>query len=135
VGHPAAHVVLGEDHVVGADPLQDAAVGHGDRLGPDVRHLQGGQHRRAQDAGLQVGADTDHGPGELPRPQLPHDLLVGGVGLDGMGEVAGGALHVAGVSVDPQDLVAQLRERLGHRGPEPPEPDHQDPVVRSVPSQ
>jgi hypothetical protein len=135
VGDPAAHVVLGEDDVVGADTLQDAAMGHGDRLGPDVRHLQVDQHRRGQDAGLHVGADADHGPPELAGPELPQDLDVGGVGLHDVGEVVGEVLHDPLVDVHAEHLVAEAHQRLRQRAPEPPEPDHQHPVLRHGPSQ
>jgi hypothetical protein len=60
----------GEDHVVGTDPLEDVAVGLGDRLRPDARDADVGERRGGQDARLDVAADRHDGDLEVLRTEL-----------------------------------------------------------------
>jgi hypothetical protein len=103
---PLAHVVLGEDHVVGADAVQDAAVLGADRLGPDVVDLQLDQQRRGEDAGLDVAADGHHRPVEVGHAQLAQRLHVGGVSGRDLGDLPRQRLRDLRPVVDGQHLGA-----------------------------
>lgn len=81
MGGPLAGVALGIDDVPGPDPLQDAPVSRCDGLGPHLTHAEVDQDAGAEQARLDVVADGDHGDVELLGPELTHGVLVGGVGL------------------------------------------------------
>ncbi len=55
----------------------------------------------------------DHRPVELVDRELAHRLLVGGVGLDDVGQPARETLHGPGVLVDAEDLDALAHELEG----------------------
>lgn len=80
--HAAAHIGFGLDHMVGAGALQVAAMLGAERLGPDVRDAEFGQRRRREHAGLDVGADRDHGTRESLHAEATQRLAVRRVGLD-----------------------------------------------------
>ena len=69
-----------------------------------AERLEAGQQRGGQDARLQVGADADHGPAELARPELLHDVPAALLERAGIESVAGcGVRH-------------QIEIGEGHRG-------------------
>lgn len=74
---PPAHVVLGQDDVVGTDAFKDLAVLAAGGPRPDVGQGRVDEVGGGQDAGFQVGADADHYAGELPDAEL---CQRGGVG-------------------------------------------------------
>src|SRR3546814_10017959 len=47
-----------------SDALEDATVGLGDRLGPDVRHTEVLERRSGEDAGLDVGRSEERRVGK-----------------------------------------------------------------------
>jgi hypothetical protein len=131
---PLAHVVLGPDHVVDADLVQDPRVRLADRLGPHVADAELEDHRRRQDARLEVGAHAHDGAVELRHAQLAHGLEVGGVGLHDVGQPAGERADDPRVGVDAEDLDALLGELERQRAAEAAESDHDD-ARGVVPSQ
>jgi hypothetical protein len=123
VRHPHAHVVLGEHDGVGADSAEDASVGLGDGLGPDVGDLEVVERRGGEDAGLDVAADAHDRGLEVGGPELAQRGDVGGVGLDDVSEGARHLLDHARVGVDAEDLVAEVLEGLAERAAEAAEAD------------
>ena len=98
----------------------------GDRLGPDFvdAELVKGEH--AEHAGLDVGADADHGSPEIVDAELAQRIAVGRVGLHDVGELVRPALHQVGVLVDGEHLVPQTDERGSDCAAEPAEADDDD---------
>jgi hypothetical protein len=108
---------------------EDPGMRIADRLGPDVADSELQQDRGRQDARLQVVADPDHRPGELVQRQLPHRLLVGGVGLDDVRQPSRQGLDHLVVVVDAEHLDALVGELEGERLPEPAQADDGDRVA------
>ncbi len=122
-GDAAAHLGLGEDDVVCADALEDAAVRLGERLGPDVRDADVDERAGGEHARLDVGADGDDGGHDVADAELAQGALVRRVGLGDVGQQAAHVLHADRVGIEPEHLVAHVDQRGGERGTEPAEAD------------
>ena len=125
MGNPHAHITLGEHHLGGTDPFEDAGVRFGEGLGPDRRDLQVDERSGGQDGCLDVGADGNHRGAHILGADLAQGLQAGGVGLEDVAECAGVVGDEVGVEVDPHDVVTHLLQRDGERRAEAAETDHQ----------
>nr|WP_291833562.1 hypothetical protein [Candidatus Microthrix sp.] len=101
MGNPHAHITLGEHHLGGTDPFEDAGVRFGEGLGPDRRDLQVDERSGGQDGCLDVGADGNHRGAHILGADLAQGLQAGGVGLEDVAECAGVVGDEVGVEVDP----------------------------------
>ena len=115
--------------MVGTDPLQDAPVGLGERLRPDVRNAEIDERSRGEDGRLDVGTDRDDGRDRVADAELAQGQFVRGVGLDDVREDAAHVLDAHRVGVEAEDLVAHVDEGGGERGTESTEADDHDLAV------
>jgi len=110
MGDPLAHVRLGIDHMVRADPRRDLSVLGGQRLDPDVFDAQLGQRHDGHQACRHVGADADDRVGKIGDAELPQRHDIGGIGLHRMGQQIGPGVHRLRRLIDAHHVMAQTRQ-------------------------
>ena len=122
MGGTLTGVELGVDDVLGADAAQDAAMGAGDGLGPDLGGLEVHEVTGDEDGGLQGGRHPHDRGAELGGAQLLEGLHVRGVGLH-QGDTAGPLAHDRGIGLHGQHLAPQPVQGGGHGRAEASQPD------------
>ena len=88
--------------------------------------LEVGEHGRGKDARLDVAPDRDHRGPEVAGAELAHRVDARRVGLGHVCDHVPVLLDVLRVDVDPEDLVAQLDQRLREVPAEASEPDDEE---------
>ena len=122
MGGALTGVELGVDHVVSADAPQDASVGAGDGLGPDLGRLQVHEVAGDEDGGLQGGRHPHDRRAELGGAQLLQGLHVRGVGLH-QRDAAGPLAHDRRIGLHGQHLAPEPVQGGGNSGAEASQPD------------
>ena len=111
-GECNGRVAFRVENVGDAELLEDARVGGAARLRDDVLDAEFLQVQHGEEARFQVFADTDDDGVRLGKRDARELLLAGGVGDHGLRDGAGDVLHLFGVVVHHEHVVAETGHGL-----------------------
>src|SRR5690606_22595998 len=108
------HVAFGKQDLLDAEPGQDPGLLRRVDLGDDAANAEFPERQGAENGGVEVadGVEDDLVAADVEGPE---GLAVGGVCLDGFGDLGADVLDGGEVAVDSEDAMAQLRQGAGDR--------------------
>ena len=123
-GEPFGHILLGLEHLVGAEPEQNPLLNRRIRLDDDLADTLLLQQRQRQHLVLEVRTHAEDHRIEFAHIEFADDLLVADVGDDCFGHLVAQVVHPLLVDIHHQNRVARPGEGDRQLRPERAEPEH-----------